>query len=429
MESTSNESKKIIFGFSKIAKKPNIVSVIKKPQNSSDIQLIDSIEGAEIKVRDPIIEKNEPLIISIKGNANNLLGRIEEAAKKNSTAKIDNEPEDNRPDSELTIEELAARELLKEAKARLANGQHISSKVFTLPLAEEKLKLEGAKESSLDDYESVPISDYGMAMLRGMGWKEGTAIGKNPNNKALPAEPEIRPKGLGLGANKMVQNKGQSVDKQGKPLILIKGAYAKAIAGNYKGTYCMIQGFDEDAGRIILKLPNGETISLNEAFAVPVTKEEYSLGSRVINNAKYEQYKERTNKQSATPNSPEEKKYSVQIKEENLDRERSKKYSKSDHKTKKKSIKHKSDSEESDYSYKKRHREKRNRSKSPIKRKKTYSGDSSDSDYKKKSSSSRKNRRRNDSDSSDEKRYSSKKKSSKSKKHKRRRSKIGRAHV
>ena len=34
-------------------------------------------------------------------------------------------------------------------------------------------------QSSAEDYEEMPIGEYGKAMLRGMGWKEGTGIGKN----------------------------------------------------------------------------------------------------------------------------------------------------------------------------------------------------------------------------------------------------------
>ena len=30
-----------------------------------------------------------------------------------------------------------------------------------------------AEVSTMDDYENVPIEQFGMAMLRGMGWKEG----------------------------------------------------------------------------------------------------------------------------------------------------------------------------------------------------------------------------------------------------------------
>lgn len=54
-----------------------------------------------------------------------------------------------------------------------------TSKIFTLPAVKDELILEGKEEPTLDDYETVPISDYGMAMLRGMGWREGMSIGKN----------------------------------------------------------------------------------------------------------------------------------------------------------------------------------------------------------------------------------------------------------
>jgi hypothetical protein len=34
-------------------------------------------------------------------------------------------------------------------------------------------------QSSLQDYENIPIDVFGMAMLRGMGWQPGKGIGKN----------------------------------------------------------------------------------------------------------------------------------------------------------------------------------------------------------------------------------------------------------
>jgi hypothetical protein len=36
-----------------------------------------------------------------------------------------------------------------------------------------------SRQSSLDDYERVPIDAFGAALLRGMGWKEGNMVGKN----------------------------------------------------------------------------------------------------------------------------------------------------------------------------------------------------------------------------------------------------------
>jgi hypothetical protein len=34
-------------------------------------------------------------------------------------------------------------------------------------------------ESDLSVYERVPIEDFGLSLLKGMGWKEGQGIGKN----------------------------------------------------------------------------------------------------------------------------------------------------------------------------------------------------------------------------------------------------------
>ena len=33
-------------------------------------------------------------------------------------------------------------------------------------------------QSTLDEYEAMPIGVFGEAVLRGMGWKKGDAIGK-----------------------------------------------------------------------------------------------------------------------------------------------------------------------------------------------------------------------------------------------------------
>lgn len=36
-------------------------------------------------------------------------------------------------------------------------------------------------KSTLEDYERVPIEQFGAALLRGMGWEKGKPVGKNPN--------------------------------------------------------------------------------------------------------------------------------------------------------------------------------------------------------------------------------------------------------
>lgn len=46
----------------------------------------------------------------------------------------------------------------------------------------------------------VPIEEFGAALLRGMGWKDGAPIGRNAKGIASPIEFIRRPKNLGLGA-------------------------------------------------------------------------------------------------------------------------------------------------------------------------------------------------------------------------------------
>ncbi|XP_060528297.1 LOW QUALITY PROTEIN: G-patch domain and KOW motifs-containing protein-like [Cylas formicarius] len=205
--------------------------------------------------------------------------------------------EDNGVTSELTEDELAARELVNDAKKRLLQNDSSGDKGLELPLKENRESFEGEAESTLNDYEMIPISEYhGMAMLRGMGWKEGKPIGKNTSKPSATNIPEVRPKGLGLGASKIIQSavsKNQAVDKDNEKLVIVKGAFAKVVAGIYKGNYCEVQGFDDEAGRAIVKLyPKGEIANINELLLTPISKDDFKKGSRVINNAKYEEYKE-----------------------------------------------------------------------------------------------------------------------------------------
>lgn len=55
--------------------------------------------------------------------------------------------------------------------------------------------------ASLDDYARVPVEEFGAAMLRGMGWKDGQGVGASKGSKAQKTEiPQRRPALLGIGA-------------------------------------------------------------------------------------------------------------------------------------------------------------------------------------------------------------------------------------
>lgn len=89
---------------------------------------------------------------------------------------------------------------------------------------------------------------------------------------------------MGLGADKLaVQKLKRKSTKEEEQLRLVKGVHVKIIAGKQSGNYGKVEGFDEEAARIIIKLAlGGETITMNEFWVQPVTPAEYSQNSKVL---------------------------------------------------------------------------------------------------------------------------------------------------
>lgn len=134
-----------------------------------------------------------------------------------------------------TIEQKAAREIIENLKKDNSKDE---TKVFTLPVKPDELILDGAKESSMDDYESIPIADYGLAMLRGMGWKDES------KKDAKLKTPALRPKGMGLGADKVAKPKPALIaPAPDEVLEMKKGASVKVIAGKSKDMYGQVSFF------------------------------------------------------------------------------------------------------------------------------------------------------------------------------------------
>ena len=38
------------------------------------------------------------------------------------------------------------------------------------------------EDATMEDYERMPVDQFGAALLRGLGWKEGEGIGRNRKN-------------------------------------------------------------------------------------------------------------------------------------------------------------------------------------------------------------------------------------------------------
>ncbi|XP_064554567.1 G-patch domain and KOW motifs-containing protein isoform X1 [Drosophila montana] len=298
------DTKKISFGFSKVAKKPNILpSKVQKEENK--VELIKCLEGKEIRL---VTEKQEtaPLVIQLPTSQKTSTA-LASLMKRRAVllGEDDVEPEEStiEPQSiaEVTVnseranlEQRAARELIAAA---LANGNEIvDGEMLVLPaLKADELPLDGAKEATLDDYDSIPIDKFGLAMLRGMGW-----VDPPPKKKgAAPVDeaPFLRPKGMGLGADKALKPKALLVQPDKNEVLEIKKqAFVRILGGKQKDQYGQIEGFDDHAGRVIVKMAiGGAKEAFNEFLCQPVSRKEYSQYGKCINTAKYEEFKKLEN--------------------------------------------------------------------------------------------------------------------------------------
>lgn len=77
-------------------------------------------------------------------------------------------------------------------------------------------------------------------MLRGMGWKDEAKIGSDgkPLDPTKIDGPVLRPKGMGLGADKMIKAKPLLVQPaKGEVLSIRKGASIRVLSGKQKDLY------------------------------------------------------------------------------------------------------------------------------------------------------------------------------------------------
>lgn len=180
------EPKKISFGFSKTKPKPNILPQ-KQPEVKEKVEYITSFDKDTIQLS----EKKETLVIPVKDNYS-VAERISDKKRKESDAVSENTS--NAENEQVSIEQLAIRELIADAKKPLEASNNPST--LAIPMNASIVK-ESEEPANYDD---VSVADFGYAMLRGMGWAPGKGIGKKQKIVEVHV-PELRARGLGLGAD------------------------------------------------------------------------------------------------------------------------------------------------------------------------------------------------------------------------------------
>ncbi|KAA0713769.1 G-patch domain and KOW motifs-containing protein [Triplophysa tibetana] len=311
-EDTSKKSVPISFGFSKTLAKTKSVKAAEK-------DYLIEVEGKELKGTKPVEKPKELIIPLIHKNRwyREDAERGDKSSKEESTA----------PSQEDTVESQAVKELIEESQKHQEiwkNGPQTDPNIAIpllmqnqAPLGFEdgdKVNVELRPESSTEeDYDRVPVEAYGMAMLKGMGWKEGVGIGRTFKQDVKPIEHQLRPKGMGLGADrsaikdlepgrpKRPPKPGDEKGNEEEALVLGPGGYVLVLVGAHKDLYGKIEGVDPDNARVVVKLAiGGKTVTIIQHSIKLVTCKEYEKYSRDISRlskAHKEKEKEREREQ------------------------------------------------------------------------------------------------------------------------------------
>ncbi|GAB1609063.1 G-patch domain and KOW motifs-containing protein-like [Argonauta hians] len=308
MDSSDGETKKsggisLTFSKSNAQKKlhKSLISEVKDAFND-EIDFVSGFEDKKVqgsKVKDEV----EPFVIPLikknkwqKSSEDKKAGTTEEKKDTNS------------------LEDLAAEEIIADANKQNEewSDRGTEDKGVAIPLllqnqipsgfeTDEKLDV-SLRPNEPDDieYDAIPIEHFGKAMLRGMGWKDGEGIGKN-KKLVTPADVVLRPKGMGLGADKSAvkqlnhnknHHKKKGDDDDDSPLVLKNGSHCVVEKGASKGLYGTVIGIDEDNARVLVKLSiNSNTITVSQYTIRLVHKKEYEKYHKYLNKVKVDEYK------------------------------------------------------------------------------------------------------------------------------------------
>ncbi|KAJ5725690.1 uncharacterized protein N7483_007047 [Penicillium malachiteum] len=161
--------------------------------------------------------------------------------------------EDKKP---LTDDQIALQALIRESKGEVERRSDLvieasksrdeeeeESYTHGEPTNSFKTDLKSRPESAtLDQYNAIPVEEFGAALLRGMGWKDGQSIGRGNYSSSASAEkankaavPARRPGFLGIGAKDSSGGKGAEAELGAWGKSAMRKASRKAGEENSEG--------------------------------------------------------------------------------------------------------------------------------------------------------------------------------------------------
>ena len=112
------------------------------------------------------------------------------------------------------------------------------------------------KEASAEDYDDVPVTAFGEALMRGMGWEKGGGVGRK-RQIVEPIDFDSKKKTLGVT---VYEEESAEANRLFHEFRL--GDYIEIVGGQDKGTHAKILSLSLETSRCIVRLPSEEVIDL-----------------------------------------------------------------------------------------------------------------------------------------------------------------------
>ncbi|XP_053329204.1 G-patch domain and KOW motifs-containing protein [Spea bombifrons] len=288
MAATGSSQAPISFGFSRSSKKKLGSAADLGNREEDKREYLVGAEGKELLSVNPAPAAKALVIPLIQKNRWSQPSKTQEKAQ-------DGDPKHTEEDAVLSQ---AVQELIQESRRSQENDSE-ENPTASIPLLMQNRVPDGYEDgdkvdvrlrpesAEAADYEVVPVEQYGMAMLRGMGWKEGEGIGRTFKEDVKPLEQKLRPKGLGLGADRSaIQDlepqkprrplKPGEEPKEEEAKGLGPGSSVEIQSGAHKNLYGKVEGIDPDNARAMVKLAIGGNVVTVSQFALRlVSSSEY----------------------------------------------------------------------------------------------------------------------------------------------------------
>jgi len=167
-------------------------------------------------------------------------------------------------------------DLTKEAINSLLTNPEEQTLAKTIGNGEDEIRsslqfpgVEPQAESTLDDYDDVPVTDFGAALMRGMGWEEGKGVGRN-RQVVKPLDFDTRKRTLGVT---VLEEENAAADLIMHDYNL--GDYVCLTTGKNKDKAGKVLSIALETARCVVRLPSEELVDCAVITIKKSTREEF----------------------------------------------------------------------------------------------------------------------------------------------------------